>query len=104
MFRICNAQYITYRCFVIVSSLRSVIEKPPIVGKELAPLSGHSLTGFRLHPGPVCTLFLFSCVRSSISVNCDVFELFHHSEIEYKVVLDFNNNLKIENQYILVTW
>jgi len=35
------------------SSLRSVIEKPPIVGKELIPLSGHALSGFRLHPGPL---------------------------------------------------
>ncbi|KAI0239490.1 Mediator of RNA polymerase II transcription subunit 19 [Lamellibrachia satsuma] len=35
------------------SSLRSVIEKPPITGKELIPLSGAALTGFRLHPGPL---------------------------------------------------
>lgn len=35
------------------SSLRSIIEKPPIVGKDLVPLSGNSLTGFRLHPGPL---------------------------------------------------
>lgn len=35
------------------SSLRSVIEKPPIVGKELLPLTSVQLAGFRLHPGPV---------------------------------------------------
>ncbi|XP_013782746.1 mediator of RNA polymerase II transcription subunit 19-like [Limulus polyphemus] len=35
------------------SSLRSLIEKPPICGKELVPLSGVQLTGFRLHPGPL---------------------------------------------------
>lgn len=35
------------------SSLRSIIEKPPIVGKELIQLSGNALTGFRLHPGPL---------------------------------------------------
>ncbi|KAK7088294.1 mediator of RNA polymerase II transcription subunit 19-like [Littorina saxatilis] len=35
------------------SSLRSLIEKAPITGKELHPLSGSSLTGFRLHPGPL---------------------------------------------------
>jgi len=35
------------------SSLRSLIEKPPIGGKELMPLSGAQLTGFRLHPGPL---------------------------------------------------
>ncbi|XP_056637232.1 mediator of RNA polymerase II transcription subunit 19 [Diorhabda sublineata] len=35
------------------SSLRSVIEKPPVVGKELLPLSNIQLDGFRLHPGPL---------------------------------------------------
>lgn len=37
----------------IFSSLRSVIEKPPIGGKELLPLTSVQLAGFRLHPGPV---------------------------------------------------
>ncbi|XP_073985497.1 mediator complex subunit 19 [Rhodnius prolixus] len=35
------------------SSLRSVIEKPPIGGKELRPLTSVQLAGFRLHPGPL---------------------------------------------------
>lgn len=35
------------------STLRSVIEKPPIIGKELMSLSSVQLSGFRLHPGPV---------------------------------------------------
>ncbi|XP_029155956.1 mediator of RNA polymerase II transcription subunit 19 [Nylanderia fulva] len=35
------------------SSLRSVIEKPPICGKELLPLTSVQLAGFRLHPGPL---------------------------------------------------
>uniref|UniRef100_T1J6F6 Mediator of RNA polymerase II transcription subunit 19 n=1 Tax=Strigamia maritima TaxID=126957 RepID=T1J6F6_STRMM len=35
------------------SSLRSLIEKPPIGGKELIPLSGSQLLGFRLHTGPL---------------------------------------------------
>ncbi|KAK4883384.1 hypothetical protein RN001_006703 [Aquatica leii] len=35
------------------SSLRSVIEKPPIGGKELLPLTSSQLDGFRLHPGPL---------------------------------------------------
>ncbi|XP_065362216.1 mediator of RNA polymerase II transcription subunit 19 [Calliphora vicina] len=35
------------------STLRSVIDKPPIVGKELLPLSSVQLAGFRLHPGPL---------------------------------------------------
>lgn len=40
------------------SSLRSVIEKPPIGGKELLPLTSVQLAGFRLHPGPVsCKVF-----------------------------------------------
>lgn len=32
------------------SSLRSIIDKPPIVQKELVPLTSAQLTGFRLHP------------------------------------------------------
>lgn len=35
------------------SSLRSVIEKPPITGKEIEKLSVSQLAGFRLHPGPL---------------------------------------------------
>ncbi|KAH8357695.1 mediator of RNA polymerase II transcription subunit 19 isoform X1 [Drosophila serrata] len=35
------------------STLRSVIEKPPIGGKELIPLTPVQLAGFRLHPGPL---------------------------------------------------
>lgn len=34
-------------------SLRQLIEKPPIGGKELIPLSLSQLVGFRLHPGPL---------------------------------------------------
>lgn len=40
------------------SSLRSIIDKPPIGGKELLPLTSVQLAGFRLHPGPVRILFL----------------------------------------------
>lgn len=36
-----------------MSSLRSLIERPPICGKELLPLTQSQLTGFRLHPGPL---------------------------------------------------
>jgi len=42
----------------IYSSLRSVIEKPPIGGKEILPLTTHQLAGFRLHPGPVCIFIM----------------------------------------------
>nr|CAG4642795.1 EOG090X0DK3 [Evadne anonyx] len=35
------------------SSLRSIIEKPPIGGKELVFLNSVQLAGFRLHPGPL---------------------------------------------------
>ncbi|XP_002736628.1 uncharacterized protein LOC100378527 [Saccoglossus kowalevskii] len=35
------------------SSLRSLIDKQPILGKELLPLSTPALAGFRLHPGPI---------------------------------------------------
>jgi len=34
------------------SSLRMLIDKPPIGGKELMTLTQSQLTGFRLHPGP----------------------------------------------------
>ncbi|XP_015915563.1 mediator of RNA polymerase II transcription subunit 19 [Parasteatoda tepidariorum] len=35
------------------SCLKSLIDKPPIGGKELLPLTGSQLSGFRLHPGPL---------------------------------------------------
>ncbi|XP_030042022.1 mediator of RNA polymerase II transcription subunit 19 [Microcaecilia unicolor] len=35
------------------SSLRSLIEKPPICGSSFNPLTGNMLTGFRLHAGPL---------------------------------------------------
>eukprot|EP00095_Tigriopus_kingsejongensis_P008627 maker-scaffold503_size153465-snap-gene-0.18 protein:Tk08627 transcript:maker-scaffold503_size153465-snap-gene-0.18-mRNA-1 annotation:"mediator of rna polymerase ii transcription subunit 19" len=35
------------------SSLRGIIEKPPVCGKELHPLNQLQLSGFRLHPGPL---------------------------------------------------
>ncbi|CAG0891998.1 unnamed protein product [Darwinula stevensoni] len=41
------------------STLRSVIEKPPIVGKELHPLSQAQLAGFRLYPGPLPEQYRF---------------------------------------------
>lgn len=47
-----------YFCFSY-SSLKSLIEKPPIGGKELLPLTGSQLSGFRLHPGPVSMVYFF---------------------------------------------
>ncbi|XP_031556911.1 mediator of RNA polymerase II transcription subunit 19-like [Actinia tenebrosa] len=41
------------------NSLRSVIDKPPIGGKELLPLPTHALSGFRLNPGPIPEQFRF---------------------------------------------
>lgn len=35
------------------SSLRGLIDKPPVGGKELVPLNQLQLSGFRLHPGPL---------------------------------------------------
>jgi len=35
------------------SSLRGIIEKPPVGGKELMPLNQLQMAGFRLHPGPL---------------------------------------------------
>lgn len=39
-----------YRMF---SSLRNLVEKPPITGKEIASLSASAMVGFKLAPGPV---------------------------------------------------
>ena len=36
-----------------ISSLRGLIDKPPVGGKELGPLNQLQLAGFRLHPGPL---------------------------------------------------
>jgi len=41
------------------SSLRSLIDKPPIGGKELMPLTASQLTGFRLHQGPLPEQYRF---------------------------------------------
>lgn len=49
------------------SSLRSVIEKPPVGGKELLPLTSIQLDGFRLHPGPV----QFALIPIECLVNID---------------------------------
>ena len=35
------------------SMLRTLIDRPPIGGREFLPLSDQSLLGFRLHPGQV---------------------------------------------------
>merc|ERR1719369_770847 len=35
------------------SSLRGLIEKPPVGGKEILILNSIQLNGFRLHPGPL---------------------------------------------------
>ncbi|UYV61256.1 hypothetical protein LAZ67_1004126, partial [Cordylochernes scorpioides] len=40
----------------VSSSLRSLIEKPPIGGKDIVPLTSTQLAGFRLHPGPFRSL------------------------------------------------
>merc|ERR1712025_973263 len=42
------------------SSLRGLIEKPPVVGKELHQLSYVQMAGFRLHPGPLPEQYRFS--------------------------------------------
>nr|CAG4645110.1 EOG090X0DK3 [Leptodora kindtii] len=39
------------------SSIRSVIDKPPIGGKELVFLNNFQLSGFRLHPGPLPEMY-----------------------------------------------
>ena len=61
-----GVNFLVSLCFTCISmpscfsSLRSVIEKPPITGKELLPLTTSQLAGFRLHPGQVCYLSISS--------------------------------------------
>lgn len=64
------------------SSLRSLIDKPPVCGNSFSPLTGALLTGFRLHTGPVLALhnmhmiavFISSCtLRQSCSVSPLIF-------------------------------
>lgn len=40
-------------CFFVTNSLQGLIDKPPVGGRELAPLTEASLQGFRLMPGSV---------------------------------------------------
>lgn len=47
------------------SSLRSIIEKPPIGGKELHALTSVQLAGFRLHPGVPVSIFFTSPKEST---------------------------------------
>merc|ERR1712025_88030 len=42
------------------SSLRGLIEKPPVCGKELHQLTPLQLSGFRLHPGPLPEQYRYS--------------------------------------------
>lgn len=42
------------------SSLRGLIDKPPVCGKELNPLTPLQLSGFRLHPGPLPEQYRYS--------------------------------------------
>ena len=37
-------------------TLRNLIDRPPIGGREFLPISEQSLLGFRLHPGSVSTI------------------------------------------------
>lgn len=53
LFKRNNCKFQLFFSYFSFSSLRSVIEKPPIGGKELLPLTSVQLAGFRLHPGPV---------------------------------------------------
>merc|ERR1719412_2217511 len=46
------------------SSLRGLIDKPPVCGKELHPLTPLQLSGFRLHPGPLPEQYRYSMQQS----------------------------------------
>ena len=65
------------------SSLRALIDKPPIGGKEILPLSGPGLAGFKLHPG-------------SVSDQCVCFKDIHNSLTE-------SSYFKICQEMVIVT-
>lgn len=50
------------------NSLQSVVEKPPVGGKELLPLPSHALSGFRLNPGPVSNRISCTCDHTDTSI------------------------------------
>ena len=58
------------------SSLRGLIDKPPVGGKELVPLNQLQLAGFRLHPAPLPEQYraLLNQVRQYQYVSCNVAE------------------------------
>lgn len=51
------------------SSLRHLIEKPPITGKEISNLSATAMAGFKLAPGPVPENYRFFDLGDSGSFN-----------------------------------
>ena len=53
MITVCVTSWYEYR-------LRTLIDRPPVGGREFMPLSEQVLLGFRLHPGPVSILW---CVQ-----------------------------------------
>lgn len=42
-----------FKGLLFFSSLRQLVEKPPITGKEINSLSASQMIGFKLAPGPV---------------------------------------------------
>lgn len=62
------------------SSLRSLIDKPPVCGNSFSPLTGALLTGFRLHTGPVLTEYTVHTYKSTH---------FHHAVSDYSSLLQY---------------
>lgn len=60
--------------------MRSVIEKPPIGGKEILPLTTHQLAGFRLHPGPVCICILYNVLYNKFCIYLLIYVLYQLPE------------------------
>ena len=46
--------------------LRTLVDRPPVGGREFLPLSEQSLMGFRLHPGPVSGQGYIYCLHNYV--------------------------------------
>lgn len=59
-----------------VYRLHTLIDRPPVGGREFMPLSDQVLLGFRLHPGPVrvrsCDLRTGFVSHDVPTVSCDL--------------------------------
>ena len=72
-----------------------MVDKPPIGGKELLPLTGHSLSGFRLNPGPVSVPNSLKHEKTVQPQNCLELDLPDFSVLLFGPMMNNHNHLRI---------